>query len=132
METHALNRHGVPPLRTRCSFPRHPTVRGFLPKSLTEQPAANRVGKPTKPRHYEIFNMLTGGILPAEWGPGTAPWLMGKRFLLQKAEPGAQLALKFIKSLCLSGHGDKEPGGGSCSPELSKAAWRDLSTPLAE
>lgn len=70
--------------------------------------------------------------MPAEWGPGTGPWLMGKRFLLQKAEPGARLALKFIKSLCLSGHGEKEPGGGSCSPELSKAAWRDLSTPLAE
>ena len=72
--------------------------------------------------------MLTGGILPAEWRPGIGPWLMGKRFLLQKAEPGAKLALKFIKSLCLWGQGEKESGGGSCGPQLSKAAWRGLST----
>ena len=48
--------------------------------------------------------------MPAEWRPGIGPWLMGERFLLQKAEPGVKLALKFIKSLCLWGQGEKESG----------------------
>lgn len=55
--------------------------------------------------------MSMGGILPAELKPGTGPWLMGKRFLLQQAEPGAKLALKFIKPLCLKSLGENEPGG---------------------
>lgn len=47
--------------------------------------------------------MLMGGIVPAEMEPGTGSWLMDKRFLLQKAEPGAELALKLIKPQQLQG-----------------------------
>lgn len=65
--------------------------------------------------------------MPAEPKPRTGPWLMGKRFLLQKAEPEVKLALKFIRPPCLQGHGEKKP----TVSKLSKAVWKHLSTPRA-
>lgn len=90
----------APPLRIPDIASCHPTVRGFLPKRLPAQPTAHQAGNPTK-QLYEIFNRLTGGRLPAERKPGTGPWRMGESLLLPKAEPGAKLTLKFIKSSCL-------------------------------
>lgn len=71
-----------------------------------------------------------GGILPAELKPGVGRWPTGKRFLLQQAEPGAKLALKFIKRLL--GSGEKVSGGAPAVPALGKAVQGDRPTTGAE
>lgn len=81
---------------------------------------------------------VDGAMWPAEPEPGTHSWLMGKRFPLQTAEPGAKSVLKLIKPPQLQGERscrqllcpsiEQDSKEGPFYPDGSQDTWEVLLT----
>lgn len=115
----------------RCAL-LSPHRRGFLQKELAAELAARQGQGAPGSRGAEAPEACRSGVtgaLPAEQKPeARSPSSAdGRETPLQKAEPGSEITLKFIKPPCPQGHQETKPA----VPELSKAAWRGHCTPGA-